>query len=47
MLYIINLNNNILKCNNVTFGAESSQSRSHMTTIIQDFTLVSLTSIDL
>ena len=31
--------------NNVTFGAESSQSGSHMTTIIQNFTLVSLTSI--
>ena len=33
-------------CNNVTLGAgaESSQSESHVTTIIQDFTLVSLTS---
>ena len=31
-------------CNNMTPGAESSQSRSHMTAIIQNFTLVSLTS---
>ena len=31
-------------CNNVTLEAESSQSRSHVTAIIQNFTLVSLTS---
>ena len=31
-------------CNNVTLGAEGSQSGSHVTTIIQNFTLVSLTS---
>ena len=31
-------------CNNKTLGAESSQSGSHMTTIIQNFTLVGLTS---
>ena len=31
-------------CNNVILEAESFQSRSHMTTIIQNFTLVSLTS---
>ena len=31
-------------CNNVTFGAMISRSGSHMTTIIQDFTLVALTS---
>ena len=36
----------VFYCNNVTFGAKSSQSRSHVTTIIQDFTLVSLTFID-
>ena len=33
-------------CNNVTFGAESSRSIGHVTTIIQDFTLVNLTSIN-
>ena len=32
-------------CNNVTFGVKSSRSGSHVTTIIQNFTLVSLTSI--
>ena len=32
-------------CNNVTLRAESSQSGSHITTIIQNFTLVSLTFI--
>ena len=31
-------------CNNVTLGTESSQSGSHVTIIIQNFTLVSLTS---
>ena len=31
--------------NNVTFGAESYQSKSHATTSIQNFTLISLTSI--
>ena len=31
-------------CNNVTLGMESSQSGGHMTTIIQKFTLVNLTS---
>ena len=33
-----------VSCNNVTLGAESFQSRSHITAIIQNFTLVSLTS---
>ena len=32
------------QCNNVTLGTESSQSGGHVTTIIQNFTLVSLTS---
>ena len=31
-------------CNNVTFEAKNFQSRSYMTTIIQNFTLISLTS---
>ena len=31
-------------CNNATLGVESSQSGSHATTIIQNITLVSLTS---
>ena len=31
-------------CNNVTFGAESSQSGSYITTIIYNFTLINLTS---
>ena len=36
----------IINCNNVTLdaGAESSRSESHVTTIIQNFTLVSLVS---
>ena len=32
-------------CNNMTFGAESLQSRSYLTTIIQNFILVNLTFI--
>ena len=32
------------RCNNVTFGTESSQSRSHMTIIIQNLILVSMIS---
>ena len=34
-----------LVCNNVTFGAESSRSRSHVTTTNHDFTSSGLTSI--
>ena len=36
---------NLIAYNNVTFGVESSQSRSHVTTINHNFTSSGLTSI--
>lgn len=36
---------NLREDNNMTFGAENSQNKSHITIINQNFTLISLTSI--